>query len=240
MAVRLRRWLSFVLVAILILYSLHVFAWPNWPAVLQVPQSTAWKPRPQRQRGEPNDPFEWRNVPLLHPVTSMIPLPTGQPLKIPQIQHNFAERVSAAKDKVRKERLAAVKDAFVHAWQGYRKQAWLHDEIRPLSGQAHDPFGGWGATLVDTLDTLWIMGMEKDFSVAVAALDQIDFAKCAISNVNIFETTIRYLGGFLGAYDVSQGQYPKLLEKAVEVGEMLYLAFDTENHMPMTRWNWRR
>ena len=33
----------------------------------------------------------------------------------------------------------------------YRKYAWLQDEVRPLSGGVNNPFGGWAATLVDSL-----------------------------------------------------------------------------------------
>jgi mannosyl-oligosaccharide alpha-1,2-mannosidase len=42
-------------------------------------------------------------------------------------------------------------------------------------------------------------------------------------------------GGFLSAYDLSGDK--RLLDKAVEVGEMLYVAFDTPNRMPVTRWD---
>ncbi|EED17791.1 mannosyl-oligosaccharide alpha-1,2-mannosidase, putative [Talaromyces stipitatus ATCC 10500] len=133
------------------------------------------------------------------------------------------------------------------------------DEVKPLSGQAHDPFGGWAATLVDTLgasslqslliamsytltpaqiqlDTLWMMGLHDEFKEAVLAIAELNFTTCTLDEVNVFETTIRYLGGLLGAYDISKGQYPVLLQKAIEVGQMLYAAFDTPNRMPVTRW----
>lgn len=45
-----------------------------------------------------------------------------------------------------------------------------------------------------------------------------------------FQTTIRHLGGLLSAYDLSRE--PALLEKAQELGEMLYMAFDTPNRLP--------
>lgn len=239
MTPRMRRWIAFVVLAVLSLYGFYVKIGSSWTSDWRTAQPFSPSKPPLLKPGQPNIPFEWRNVRVRYPVKSMRPLPTGSPAEIPRIQHDFAEQESADAKKQRLERRAAVKEAFVHAWEGYRKQAWLHDEVRPLSGRTHDPFGGWGATLVDTLDTLWIMDMHKDFAVAVAALDQIDFSKCAIDTLNVFETTIRYLGGFLGAYDISQGKYPKLLEKAVEVGEMLYVAFDTPNHLPITRWNWR-
>jgi mannosyl-oligosaccharide alpha-1,2-mannosidase len=83
------------------------------------------------------------------------------------------------------------------------------------------------------------MGMKEEFERAVNALDQIDFTTCSLEELNVFETTIRYLGGFLSAFDLSDGKYPSLLMKAVEMGDMLYVAFDTPNRMPITRWNFK-
>lgn len=177
--------------------------------------------------------FKWRDLPEQYPLdpASMIPLPTNDPaIDIPQIQHDFSlNSESAGHRKERQRRLLAVKEAFTHSWTGYKRNAWTHDEVMPISGKPSDPFGGWGATLVDTLDTLWIMGMEKEFGEAVTALENIDFSKAEVRELNVFETTIRYLGGFLAAYDLSEGKYPLLLQKAEEVAEMLYKVFDTPN-----------
>lgn len=82
------------------------------------------------------------------------------------------------------------------------------------------------------------MGLEREFDESVGAANSIDFSKCALEEVNVFETTIRYLGGLLSAYELSKGKYPSLKDKAVELGEMLYHAFDTPNRMPITRWKW--
>jgi len=82
------------------------------------------------------------------------------------------------------------------------------------------------------------MGMEDDFKKTVKACDQIDFTYSASKEINIFETTIRYLGGFLASYELSQKKHKILLQKAVEVGNLLMSAFDTPNRMPITRWNW--
>jgi mannosyl-oligosaccharide alpha-1,2-mannosidase len=83
------------------------------------------------------------------------------------------------------------------------------------------------------------MGLHDDFHDAVEAIEKIDFSTCALQELNVFETTIRYLGGFLSAYDLSGGKYPMLLQKATEMGDMLYKAFDTPNRMPITRWNFK-
>jgi mannosyl-oligosaccharide alpha-1,2-mannosidase len=106
----------------------------------------------------------------------------------------------------------------------------LRDELTPVSGGGKTTFGGWAATLVDSLDTLWIMDLTDDFHDAAAAAAQLDWANTTDTAANVFETTIRYLGGLLGAYDLSRE--PALLEKAQELGNMLYMAFDTPNRMP--------
>lgn len=134
----------------------------------------------------------------------------------------------------------AVRESFTHSWEGYKKHAWLRDEVGPITGQYKDTFGGWAATLVDSLDSLWIMGMKEDFELAVKACEGIDFTTTDAKDINVFETTIRYMGGFLAAYDISGGKYPILLLKAVEVGELLMSCFDTPNRMPISRWDWQK
>ncbi|KKY17128.1 putative class i alpha-mannosidase [Diplodia seriata] len=158
--------------------------------------------------------------------------------EIPRIQHDFPPEPEEAR-KVRLERLDQIKAEFIHAWTGYKEHAWLKDEVAPISGDSRDTLGGWAATLVDSLDTLWIMDLKADFEDAVAAVNAIDFSTCTLSELNVFEATTRHLGGLLSAYDVSDGQYPTLLQKAWELGHMLYAAFDTPNRMPVTRWNFR-
>ena len=162
----------------------------------------------------------------------------GLPYKLLQVQHNFDAETEEAK-AIRLQRLGAVKSSFEHTWAGYKAHAWMQDELSPLDGGSTQAFGGWAATLVDTLDTLWIMGMKDEFEEAVDAAKDIDFNSTSEKMLNIFETTIRYLGGFLGAYDLSGGRYPVLLQKATEVGDLLYCAFDTPNRMPVTRWYWK-
>ena len=113
----------------------------------------------------------------------------------------------------------------------------MSDELAPISGGRKDPFGGWAATLVDALDTLWLMDMRVEFLEAVEAAVSIDFGTSSLKEINVFETTIRYLGGFIAAYDLSGDE--RLLVKAIELGDMLLVAFDTPNRLPVTRWNVR-
>lgn len=169
-----------------------------------------------------------------YPAMHIRPLPTGRPQEFPKIQASFPSETTEAR-KTREDRQEKVKEVFTKAWKSYKNLAWLSDELKPVSGDRQNPFGGWAATLVDSLDTLWIMGMQEEFHDAVAAAVTIDFTKSTLQHVNVFETNIRYLGGFLAAYDLSGDA--RLLRKAIQVGEMLYKAFDTPNRMPITRWD---
>jgi Glycosyl hydrolase family 47 len=173
------------------------------------------------------------------PVVDLHQLPLGTPKTIPKIQHEPRPE-SADALALRGKRLGAVKAAFKHAWKGYKDKAWGADELTPISGTSRTAFSGWAATLVDSLDSLWIMGLDEEFREAVKFVGTIDFSKPKGEMVNVFETTIRYLGGLLGAYELSggRGEYKVLLEKAVELGDFLMGAFDTENRMPMCRWHW--
>ncbi len=98
----------------------------------------------------PSDRFQWINVPQRYPVASFIPLPSSTPQRIPKVQYPFRKESSTAR-AIRKNRLNAVKGNFTHAWQGYKQYAWMSDEVEPLSGGAVNNFGGWAATLVDSL-----------------------------------------------------------------------------------------
>ena len=185
--------------------------------------------------------IHWRKRPERHPITSYKPQPRGPSPSIPRIQFNFSQAPESGNEKrVREGRQVKVKESFLHSWNGYKNHAWGKDEVAPLSGASRSSFGGWGATLVDTLDTLWIMGLRKEFDDAVEAALKIDFSTNAEETLNVFETTIRYLGGLMAAYDLSAGEYPALLDKAKELGDMLYAAFDTPNRMPACRWQWKK
>ncbi|RKF59251.1 Mannosyl-oligosaccharide 1,2-alpha-mannosidase MNS1 [Erysiphe neolycopersici] len=181
--------------------------------------------------------INWSEIPVRHPVTSYIPLPVGQAKKIPKVQAP-APQETTEQNEERIRRRELVRESFNHSWNGYKQNAWLHDEVGPLSGKGIDPFGGWAATLVDSLDSLWIMGMKDEFEDAVLVATSIDFSSSRDGQINVFETTIRYLGGFLAAYDISGRKYESLLTKATEIGDLLIRSFDTPNRMPVVRWNW--
>lgn len=174
--------------------------------------------------------FNWSTVSYAHPPPPNLPLPKGRINKLPQIQATFPKE-TPQQYELRESRRREVRRLFQKNWASYRKHAWMRDALLPVSGQGRDQFSGWAATLVDALDTLWMMGLRDEFEEAVAAVGTIDFGKSTNPRVNMFETNIRYLGGLLGAYDLSGREV--LLAKAVELGDMLFAGFNTENRMPV-------
>ena len=54
-----------------------------------------------------------------------------------------------------------------HSWDSYVKYAWGQNELRPISHRGHSAsiFGNsaFGATIVDGLDTLYLMGLMEEF-----------------------------------------------------------------------------
>ena len=176
-----------------------------------------------------NSSFNWSSVKFAYPppLTPILPPPVTSR---PRIQHRFKpERAAIA--AVQEQRRLEVKRVFQKSWASYRAKAWMKDALKPISGGYVDQFSGWAATLVDSLDTIWMMGMREEFYEAVAAVATIDFGKSTTATVNTFETCIRYLGGLIAAYDLSGHEV--LLQKAVEVGDLLYAGFNTENGMPV-------
>lgn len=186
--------------------------------------------------------FDWSTLQFEHPPGPIRPLPqsrsksttkskSSSSLPKPRVQHVFPAE-SPAQRALRTRRRDEVRALFRKNWAAYRAHAWGRDALLPISGGGRDQFSGWAATLVDSLDTLWIMGLREEFDEAVAwVAENIDFGKSTSDRVNTFETNIRYLGGLLAAYDLS-GR-PVLLRRARELGDLLYAAFNTPNRMPV-------
>ena len=137
-------------------------------------------------------------------------------------------------DELARSRRYHVKNAMKHAWENYENYAFGNDEIRPKSLETSDTWGGLGITLVDALDTLWLMDMKEEFYRAR------DWCRDKLSHnknhaVSVFETTIRSLGGLLSAYDWSHDQV--FLDQAKDLGARLFKSFDNPTGIPWGRVN---
>lgn len=220
----IRRLSRYIIIAVVFVTTLVLLRERN-PFLDPLPSSSSYHDPPLKFK--PSG-FDWSSAKQYFPVTSHAALPSGKPKSIPKVQHDFPK--GSPPSKITQLRQNAVRRVFKRSWDAYRQQAWLLDELKPVSGGGKNTFGGWGATLVDALDTLWIMGLHDDFHAAASAAVQLDFTNTTDTSVNLFETTIRHLGGLLAAYDLSRE--PALLTKAKELGDLLFMAFDTPNRMP--------
>lgn len=115
----------------------------------------------------------------------------------------------------------------------------MKDELTPVSGKSANRYGGWGATLFDSIDTLWLMGMREEYEEAVTAALSVDISPGTLQQetLSVFETNIRFIGALLAAYDLTECKDKRLLDKAVEFGDMLYVALDTPNRTPVNTWS---
>ncbi|KAJ1648852.1 mannosyl-oligosaccharide alpha-1,2-mannosidase [Dispira simplex] len=115
--------------------------------------------------------------------------------------------------------------AFRHAWQGYRRDAYGADEYHPISHRGSNLTNrGIGYTIVDSLDTMLIMGLDKEYQEARDwVVQHLDFDVVGLP-VSVFETTIRVLGGLLSAYHWSH-QDVVYLTKAIDLADRLLSAW---------------
>eukprot|EP00904_Undaria_pinnatifida_P011230 jgi/Undpi1/7237/HiC_scaffold_22.g09710.m1 len=165
--------------------------------------------------------------------------------ELPKVDENLRDGVSPIpvtdeakmeSDRKGRERAKSVKGAMQHAWRGYEEFAWGEDELAPRSKRGKASWGNMGVTLVDSLDTLWLMDMKDEFWKARDWVkEHLRFTHA--SEVSVFETTIRELGGLLSAFDLSGD--PVFKEKAAELGDLLLPAFNTNSGIPTGRVNFR-
>lgn len=129
------------------------------------------------------------------------------------------------------ERAEAVRNAMRHAWHGYERYAWGADELRPESKQGKfgvlggmGGFNGLGASVIDAMSTLHIMGLHEEFERAHAwVAENMTFDVTHQQSISFFETTIRVLGGLMAAHDLSGSHL--FLEKAEDLGQRLLPVF---------------
>jgi mannosyl-oligosaccharide alpha-1,2-mannosidase len=122
---------------------------------------------------------------------------------------------------------------FQWAWKAYKDYSWGQDELLPVTKKSSTWFN-LGLTLVDSLDTMLLMGppVRADYEEArnwVATEMNLSQDK----DVNLFECTIRVLGGLLSTYWLS-GKDEMYLEKARDLGDRLMFAFNPKSGVPFS------
>ncbi len=143
------------------------------------------------------------------------------------VSSSFAQ----SKQKINKKQLAEqVKSEFLHAWNGYKKYAWGHDDLKPLSKSYKDWYGQTLLmTPVDSLDTLILLGFKQEADTTRKYItENLSFDKDIY--VQNFEITIRLLGGLLSSYQMTGDK--KLLNLAENLGTRLLPVFDSPTGLP--------
>ncbi|CAB0033632.1 unnamed protein product [Trichogramma brassicae] len=157
---------------------------------------------------------------------------------MPQIHNLNTSKLSIVHHDPRAEDIYLLKDKqklqmMKHGWSNYVRYAWGKNELRPISKRAHSAsiFGSSmiGATIVDGLDTLYIMGLHEEFKQGRDWIEKnLNFD--IDSDMSLFELNIRFLGSLLANYALTGDEMFK--EKARQLGERMLPAFKTETGIP--------
>ncbi|KAJ3553416.1 hypothetical protein NM688_g3622 [Phlebia brevispora] len=131
-------------------------------------------------------------------------------------------------DPTSRARAGQVKEAFIRGYSAYYNIAFPHDELLPKSNSHADKLGGWGASTVDSLDTMLLMGLDDLYRQATPHVAHLTFDED--KRVQFFETVIRYLGGLLSVYAMTKD--PLFLARADDLGRQLLPAFNTTHGLP--------
>lgn len=146
---------------------------------------------------------------------------------VPPIGNSLFRRFKGPENAYQK----IIVDSFLHAWNAYRKYAWGMDELRPLS-KTGQQWMGVGLTIVDSLDTIIMMDLIEEYKVArewIANHLNFEFD----GEVQLFEMTIRTLGGLLSAYHLTGDEL--FLNKAIELGNKFTPCFNGVTKIPCSR-----
>jgi hypothetical protein len=116
------------------------------------------------------------------------------------------------------------------AWKGYEDNAFGQDylNVQTMKGDGL-PGHDMAITLVDSLDTLFLLGMFDQFDRASDWVAKHMKERIYQSGyISLFETTIRNMGGLLSAYYLSGQKH--LLQAAKDLGDALSPAFAVYDH----------
>ena len=160
----------------------------------------------------------------------------GEVYTIPQSPYDWTRGTPQTMDLIEKRDF--VRNMMKFAWDGYKEKAWGYNEVKPDTGRpsTNNIFGAakTGATIIDALDTLWIMGLQDEFKEGAAWVRSDFNIRVANQMLSCFETVIRFLGGLLGAYHMSGDAM--FVEKAVDVANALEVAFE-DSPLPAPHFN---
>ena len=142
----------------------------------------------------------------------------------------YAQKDAKFSEEMKQEMCNKVKAATQHAWQGYKQYAWGADDLKPLSkGPKIWYKKSMLMTPVDAFDTFTLLGLKDEAKEAKELiLTKLDFN--IDNDVQVFEITIRLLGGLITAYELDGNK--KFLALAKDLANRLMPAFNSKTGMP--------
>ncbi|HNW73906.1 MAG TPA: glycoside hydrolase family 47 protein [Bacteroidales bacterium] len=143
---------------------------------------------------------------------------------------SFSYSQTSFPDREKRLECRKIRSACHTAWKAYLAYARGYDELKPLSRQGHNWYGtSLLMTPVDAFDTFILMGMKKEAAEAETLVTsglRFDLDR----EVQLFEVSIRLLGGLLSSYEWSGNQ--RFLDLATDLGKRLLPAFSSPTGMP--------
>uniref|UniRef100_A0A3P9MP29 alpha-1,2-Mannosidase n=1 Tax=Oryzias latipes TaxID=8090 RepID=A0A3P9MP29_ORYLA len=177
-------------------------------------------------------------------------------------EDEYARRYSSFPDALKSKMKEMAREMFYFGYDNYMKYAFPEDELNPIDCKGRGPdalnpsninindvLGNYSLTLIDTLDTLLVLGNVSEFQRAVKlVIETVSFDKD--STVQVFEANIRILGSLISAHilltDPKQpfgkvnfeGYENELLHLAHDLAVRLLPAFEhTDTGIPYPRVN---
>ncbi|XP_001357617.3 mannosyl-oligosaccharide alpha-1,2-mannosidase IA [Drosophila pseudoobscura] len=127
-----------------------------------------------------------------------------------------------------------IREMMLHAWRNYHRYAWGSNELCPISRRGC--LGGvfvnhnLGASVIEGLDTLHIMGFEDEYKQGrdwIESTFEMDNVNALLS---VFELTARLLGSMLSLYALTGD--PLYKNKALQIADKILPAFETPTGIP--------
>lgn len=150
---------------------------------------------------------------------------TGILLQVPTILP--AQHLS---DAAKKLQCNIIVDACRHAWEGYIQDANGYDALMPISKKGQNWYSSsLLMTPVDAFDTFYLLKMKHEADEAKDLIfKDLNFRKDI--EVQLFEVSIRFLGGLISSYELD-GDI-RFLNLAKDLGKRLLPAFKSPTGMP--------
>ncbi|XP_046881272.1 ER degradation-enhancing alpha-mannosidase-like protein 1 isoform X2 [Hypomesus transpacificus] len=152
----------------------------------------------------------------------------------------YARKYNSFPDTLKTKMRHMAKEMFYFGYDNYMKYAFPEDELNPIDCQGRGPdvlnpsninindvLGNYSLTLIDTLDTLVVLGNVSEFHRAVKlVIETVSFDKD--STVQVFEANIRILGSLISSHILltdSKHPFGNVALKDYD-NELLHLAHD--------------